>query len=73
MYTIYSKSACGYCKRAKDLLDILGEEYVEISLDVPGNLEILTEHLGYAPKTVPQIWENEKHIGGYTELAAYTR
>jgi len=73
MYTIYGKAECGYCKRAKDLLDILGEDYEYLDI---GNVEIheaMNTRLGYEARTVPQIWENDTHIGGFTELSAHTK
>jgi len=73
MYTIYSKSDCPYCVRAKQLLDILGEEYIDIDVTQGNNKELLNEHLGYEARTVPQIWDNSTHVGGYTELVAYTK
>ena len=64
---IYSTRWCGYCRRAKALLDAKGVEYEEISLDddpaFRRNLFDLTG--GW---TVPQIMIDGKPIGGYTEL-----
>ncbi|MNV75346.1 Glutaredoxin-1 [compost metagenome] len=73
MYTIYSKPNCGYCKRAKDLLDILGEDFVEFNIEDDALRSQLNERLGYEARTVPQIWDGDKFVGGYTELSAYTR
>lgn len=73
MYVVYSKQSCVFCKRAKDLLDILGEDYVEIDVTVGDNLQQLNERLGYAARTVPQIWHGDSHVGGFTELSAYTK
>ena len=64
---IYSTRWCGYCVRAKALLDAKGLAYEEISLDddpaFRRNLFDLTG--GW---TVPQILIDGKPIGGYTEL-----
>jgi glutaredoxin 3 len=64
---IYTTRWCGYCVRAKALLDAKGIEYDEISLDddraFRRNLEELTG--GW---TVPQILIDGTPIGGYTEL-----
>lgn len=72
-YTIYSKPSCPFCVRAKQLLDILGEEYTEINITEGDNRQALNEHLGYEARTVPQIWHESKHIGGYTDLVEYTK
>ena len=64
---IYTTRWCGYCVRAKALLDAKGIEYEEISLDddpaFRRNVFDLTG--GW---TVPQILIDGTPIGGYTEL-----
>ncbi len=64
---VYTTRWCGYCVRAKALLDSKGLAYEEISLDDdPGfrrNLHELT-----SGRTVPQILIDGTPIGGYTEL-----
>ena len=64
---IYTTRWCGYCVRAKTLLDGKGIAYEEISLDddpaFRRNLQELTG--GW---TVPQILIDGEPIGGYTEL-----
>ena len=64
---IYTTRWCGYCVRAKTLLDGLGLDYDEISLDDgPGFRATLHDRTG--GWTVPQILIDERPIGGYTEL-----
>jgi glutaredoxin 3 len=64
---MYTTRWCGYCVRAKVLLDAKGVPYEEISLDDdPGFRERLEELTG--GWTVPQILVDGKPIGGYTEL-----
>lgn len=72
-YTVYSKQDCIFCKRAKDLLDLMGEEYTTIDITEGDNRTQLNERLGYEARTVPQIWDGETFVGGYTELVAYTK
>ena len=64
---MYTTRWCGYCVRAKALLDAKGIAYEEISLDddpaFRRNLFDLTG--GW---TVPQILIDGTPIGGYTEL-----
>ena len=65
--TMYTTSWCGYCVRAKMLLDSLGLPYEEINLDDdPHFRQKLLELTG--GWTVPQILIDGKPIGGYTEL-----
>ena len=64
---MYTTMWCGYCVRAKTLLDGKRLEYEEIHLDEePGFREKLHDLTGGS--TVPQILIDGKPIGGYTEL-----
>jgi glutaredoxin 3 len=64
---MYSTRWCGYCVRAKTLLESKGIEYEEISLDEdPAFRQKLFDLTG--GWTVPQILIDGKPIGGYTEL-----
>jgi glutaredoxin 3 len=65
--TIYTTQWCGYCTRAKMLLDSKGIPYEEISLDDdPAFRQRLFDLTG--GWTVPQILIDKKPIGGYVEL-----
>ena len=64
---MYSTTWCGYCIRAKALLDRRGLEYEEIVMDDdPAFRQKLIEMTGRW--TVPQIFIDDVPIGGYTEL-----
>ena len=64
---IYTTRWCGYCVRAKALLDEKGIRYDEVSLDDdPGFRTSLFDLTG--GWTVPQIVIDGTPIGGYTEL-----
>jgi glutaredoxin 3 len=64
---VYSTRWCGYCVRAKALLESKGIEYEEISLDSdPAFRRKLFDLTG--AWTVPQILIDGRPIGGYTEL-----
>lgn len=66
MYRVYGKPNCPYCVKAIDLLNEneLAFEYY----DLTKNAEMLQAIKDLGFKTVPQIWLNGDHIGGYTEL-----
>ena len=65
--TVYSTRWCGYCVRAKALLDSRGIEYEEVSLDDdPAFRQKLLDRTG--AWTVPQVLIDGRPIGGYTEL-----
>ena len=65
---ILSADWCPYCKKAKMLLVKNKIPYVNIDIEKnniePGDIKILTNQT-----SIPQIYLNGKHIGGYTDLA----
>ena len=66
---IYTTPFCGYCARAKGLLDSKGAAYDE--MDVMMDDKKRTEMRERAKRsTVPQIFINGQHIGGSDDLAA---
>ncbi len=66
---IYTKSWCGFCVRAKSLLDRKGLTYTEIDVTADGakELEMLRRS---GARTVPQIFIYDQSIGGYDDLLA---
>jgi glutaredoxin 3 len=70
--TLYSTRFCPYCIAAKQLLDSKNVSFKDIPVDGDPQLRRhMTELSGQ--RTVPQIWIGEKHVGGYTDLAALER
>jgi glutaredoxin 3 len=65
--TMYSSSLCGFCFRAKRLLDSKGVAYKEISVDGRGDMRQQMMQLT-GGRTVPQIIINGNAIGGCDEL-----
>ena len=67
---IYTWETCPYCMRAKALLDSKGVEYTEHSIgrDDEGRAKMVERTGG--PKSVPQIFINDKHYGGCDDLHA---
>lgn len=67
---IYTTRVCPYCIMAKELLDDKGVDYREIAVD--GNPDRMNEAIERSggKKTVPQIFIDTCHIGGYDELNA---
>jgi glutaredoxin 3 len=70
---LYTTPYCGYCRAAKHLLTKKGAAFTEI--DVSGDLELRQEMIdrAYGRRTVPQIFINGTHVGGYDELAELER
>jgi glutaredoxin 3 len=66
---IYTTPWCGYCARAKGLLESKGAAYDE--MDVMEDAARRTEMRERSKRsTVPQIFINGQHIGGSDELVA---
>ncbi|ODA67340.1 Glutaredoxin-3 [Methyloligella halotolerans] len=71
--TLYTTQLCGYCRAAKQLLMSKGLDFDEISVDWDPELrEQMTNRAG-GQRTVPQIFINERHVGGYQDLATLDR
>ena len=70
---IYVKTTCGYCWRAKHLLETKGVEYKEIVVDFGGpDKDVMIERAN-GRRTVPQIFIRGEHIGGCDDLFALER
>jgi len=71
--TIYTKSTCGYCARAKELLRQKGAAFTEISVDgdPAGQRAMAAKASGRS--TVPQIFIGQTHVGGCDDLYGLER
>ena len=65
---IYTTETCPYCVRAKQLLQRKQVEFEEIKVKDDKMREELIKKSG-GRRTVPQIFINDSHIGGYDDLA----
>tara|TARA_Y100000741_G_scaffold89561_1_gene66207 strand:+ start:571 stop:825 length:255 start_codon:yes stop_codon:yes gene_type:complete len=68
--TVYTGPVCNYCDAAKRLLKRNNALFTEINIaEVDGALdEMLKKSNG--KRTIPQIFFDEQHIGGYEEIRA---
>ena len=66
---VWSKPMCPFCDKAKNLLKTKGIEYEERNIAQGWKIQDLLEAAPSA-KTMPQIWLDDEHIGGYFELEA---
>ena len=65
---IYTSPFCGFCYRAKLLLNDKGVDYIEIDIiSQPKRHSEMIERAG-GLQTVPQIFIDNQHIGGCDEL-----
>lgn len=66
--TIYTTQFCGYCHRAKALLDSKGAAFEEIDVSYsPEERQRMTARAN-GRRTVPQIFIGDTHVGGSEEL-----
>jgi glutaredoxin 3 len=67
---VYSQPFCGYCSAAKRLLKEKGAEFSEIDVMFEsGRRAEMVERSG-GRRTVPQIFIDGRHVGGYDDLSA---
>ncbi len=65
---IYTTPFCGFCYRAKTLLEGKGVRFTEIDVTVtPGARQEMVER-AKGERKVPQIFIDGRHVGGYEEL-----
>ena len=70
---IYTRDLCGYCYAAMHEFEKQGWDYKEYNTSI--SLEIKEQMQRKAPEatTLPQIWIDEKHIGGYDDLMRFLK
>ncbi len=70
---IYTQPFCGYCYRAKKLLDDKGVQYEEIDvMENPSRRDEMVERADGRTST-PQIFIDGKGVGGSDDIAALNR
>ena len=76
---IFGKEGCPFCVRAKDVADKLTEDrddfkyrYIDIHAEGISKAD-LEKTVGKPVETVPQIFLDQSHVGGFTEFEAYAK
>ncbi|GAA0487748.1 MULTISPECIES: GrxA family glutaredoxin [Tatumella] len=76
---IFGRPGCPYCVRAKELAEKLTEQredfsyrYVDIQAEGITKAD-LEKTVGKPVETVPQIFLDQLHVGGFTEFQAYAK
>lgn len=64
---VWSKDQCPFCVQAKALLESKGIEYEERNVSKDWTKEQLLEAVP-AARTLPQIFLDDAHVGGFNEL-----
>ena len=68
--TIYTGPLCNYCDAAKRLLARNNVEFKEINIaKVEGAMEEMIKKAN-GKRTIPQIFFDEQHMGGYDDVRA---
>ncbi|SFB89617.1 glutaredoxin 1 [Marinospirillum celere] len=75
---IFGRPGCPFCVRAKDLAEKLetsqGATYRYVDIQEEGITKAdMEKTIGKPVTTVPQIFIDKQHIGGYTEMEAHAR
>lgn len=71
---IYTWRACPFCVRAKQLLDRKGVSYTEYAIDGDEKArDLMAARTGVGRRSVPQIFINDRHVGGCDDLHALER
>jgi glutaredoxin 3 len=70
---IYTQPFCGYCSRAKRLLDDKGVAYEEIDVMMHPSRKREMAQRAEGRTSTPQIFIDGKGIGGSDEMAALNR
>ena len=65
---IYTKDNCIWCDRAKGLLNAHSIDFNEVDLSDDEGRQNFYKKVGNNVKTVPQIYIDDKRIGGYPHL-----
>ena len=65
---MYSGPMCNFCEAAKRLLDRNNLEYKIIDISTGENLRDEMTAKSNGKRTIPQIFFDDSHIGGYVEL-----
>jgi glutaredoxin 3 len=67
---VYSGDYCPYCVRAKSLLNQRNLEFVEYDVQNHPEKRVEMSKRTNGGRSIPQIFINDKHVGGCDELYA---
>lgn len=67
---VYTTDYCPYCTKAKTLLDMKGIAYTAIDVTGDDDARIALVEKSEGRRTVPQIFIDDKPIGGFDDLNA---
>ena len=65
---VYSKDNCQWCDRVRQLLKSVKIDYIEYRVDENNEMFQQMLELSNGRQSVPQIFIDDKHVGGYDDL-----
>jgi glutaredoxin 3 len=69
---MYTTAICPYCMAAKNFLKSRGASYSEVRIDL--DMDARKQMMEKTKRTsVPQIFINDTHVGGYDDMVALDR
>ena len=68
-FKIFTKHNCNWCVKAKEILKENNIMYKEYNIDEDHTSKMVLKALRL--KTVPQIWNDDLHLGGYRQLESW--
>ena len=71
MIYVYGTEGCEYCEKTVRVLEEIGLDYVYIDIRKVGTALELMRSRGHA--TVPQVYNGNIHIGGWTDTKAWLK
>jgi glutaredoxin 1 len=72
--TIYGRTSCGFCMRAKSLCESRNIPFTWVDMMAEGLSKAdVAEKIGRPVHTVPQILVGDQYVGGCDEFFAYVR
>ena len=69
MFKIFTKDNCSWCTKAKEILRENNITYKAHNIDEDHTSKMVLKALRL--KTVPQIWNDDLHLGGYRQLESW--
>ncbi len=67
---IYTRQLCPYCTAAKELLNSKKVEFIEYHAGEDEDLKTEMLNRSNGRRTFPEIFINDKHIGGFDDMNA---
>ena len=70
---IYTWASCPFCMRAKSLLKTKNVDFIEYSIDGDDEARAKMAQRANGKRSLPQIFINDAHIGGYDDIHTLER